>query len=86
MKKFRDHTEDTNILIFTSRHEIYFTASSVIKQGLLTIQNMDETIIFQKMLSNTNHEHVVISEDIEIVSIKILSDEINYEKILRLYF
>ncbi len=84
MKKFLETTDDTNILIFTSRHEIYFTASSVIKQGLLTIENMDETIIIQKILSNTNHEHVVVPDDIKIVIIRILSDEINYEKILRL--
>ncbi len=76
--------DDINILIYSNHHEIHITASSVIRQGLLTIQEPYGMKIIQKVLSNTNYEHVIIPDDIKIVNVNIISNEINYDKILRM--
>ena len=83
-KKQQAKKDDINILIYANHHEIHITASSVIRQGLLTIQEPYGMKIIQKVLSNTNYEHVIIPDDIKIVNVNIISNEINYDKILRM--
>ncbi len=83
-RNLQTNKEEINVLVYTSYNEIYFVASSVIRQGLLTIREPDESIVYQKAILNSNYEHITLPIEIKKVIVYILSDEINYEKTLML--
>lgn len=76
--------DEINVLVYANHNEIYFFALSIVREGMMTIRKADRTIILQVELSNSLYEHIIIPENIKIVHVSITSNELNYQKILRM--
>ena len=77
------NNDEGNILIYSNQNEISFLSATLIREGVVTIKKTDGTILLQKVLSNSNYEHLPLPVNIHKVEVSIISDEFIYKKILR---
>jgi len=86
--KNRQHTPEEGkeliVLSYISNHEIHITLSSIIKVGLLTLYGLNGVTIYQKVISNTNYEHIALPQNLKQLTVRIVSDSIHYEKIFNI--
>ena len=85
--KNQQQTEEKEVIIlsYLSNEEIHITLSSIIKVGLLTLKRLDGSTIYQKVITNTNYEHIIIPDNQKELVLSIISDSIHYEKILTVH-
>ncbi len=75
---------ETVLLVFFNNGKIHINASSIIKQGLLTVKTLDDKILFQKILSNTNYEGILIPQEVTSLKVIVISDELNFQKTIKI--
>ena len=75
---------DVVVLPYSIGNKIYFISSTIISEGLLTVKDMDGSLMAQKILSNCNEDHITVSKNIKTVEISIISENINYRKTIKL--
>ena len=83
MVRNMQNSDEGNILVYTNQNEIYFLSTTPIREGVVTIKKTDGTVISQKLLSNSNYEHLALPAGVHKVEVSIVSDELIYKKTLR---
>lgn len=73
--------KSVDLLMYAKGHVIHVTFSSVIKNGLLTVENSkDNKMISHKIITNTNYTHITVPHTIIKAKVTIVSEQVNYQK------
>jgi len=85
IKTDKNSIEQTEVLIYSIGSEIHFIALFVLHHGNITVSHYQtDELIFTKEFDNSNHEKITLNRNVSKVKVNIISDEINFSKIVTL--
>ena len=72
--------KQVDLLMYAHGRVVHITFSSVVKNGLLTVENKNGETVLQKIVTNTNYTYLTVPACVTRAKITFVSEEIQYRK------